>query len=144
MSVSGELSTRLSAASTRLTLGDTLYTGQLPETTKEAMALFETGGLAGQRVFGRDLPPIERPRVQVIARSTPPDEGGVASDTGVRTLIDIAWRDFHGIGNTTIGGTRYLHVNPTASPSLLEVDEAGRQIWSFNSDVLRATPATGP
>lgn len=114
----------------------------MPDTTVEAMAVFEAGGLGSQDTFNSTVPVIERPRAQVVARSTLPDEGSPASSTGVRSLIDLAYKNLHQSGRQTFGGTTYLNVRAVAPPALLEVDERGRQLWFVNFDSLRLASAT--
>lgn len=135
--VMDELGTYLDANSTAITVGTNAFKGFLPETSVRAIAIFETGGVAPTHTFAGSLPLIERPRVQVIARSTKPVAGAPASATGVRSVMDVVWRLLDGIHNQALSGTTYLRVSAVQSPYLLEVDSRGRQVWSASFDVAR-------
>ena len=122
MSAMDDLAVYLDSQSTAFTQGTNLYRGYLPESTAKAAAIFETGGVGPSHTFASRV--YENPRVQVIARSTRPVAGSPASATGVRALIETAWRTFDGIFNATVNSITYLRVVPVQSPFLLEVDEA--------------------
>ena len=137
MSAMFEILTYIDSYSTALVIGTNAFAGYLPETTGRAVAVFETGGLPPVHTYAGSLPIIERPRVQIIARSTRPTAGAPASATGVHAIIDTVWRLLDGIANRSLSGTTYLRVAAVQRPFLLEIDSRGRQIWSANFDCSR-------
>ena len=130
-----DLATYMDAQSTAFTIGTNFWKGFLPESSVRCAAIFETGGLAPQYTYASRV--YEQPRVQVICRSTRPLAAAPASASGVRRMIETAWRTLDGIANSTLSGIGYLRVVPAQSPFLLEVDSRGRQVWSFSADVMK-------
>ena len=130
-----DLATFLDSQSTKFTIAVNLWKGYLPESSGRAAAIFETGGIGPAHTFASRV--WERPRVQVICRSTRPSAASPASASGVRALIETAWRTFDTIANSTLSSIGYLRVVPVQSPFLLEIDSRGRQVWSFSADVMK-------
>lgn len=137
-----ELGTLLQTASVG-TLGTSLFLNALPDaTTGVAAAVYEYPGMQAMEKFGGSLPAWERPRVQVVVRSTaPPGGSGIASPVNARAKVDLAWRAFIAVTNQrvpTSTGSYYLRIEPLQSPALLERDDRGRVLFSFNAQVHRA------
>ncbi len=132
-----ELAEHLAQNSTRLALGDNLFINVLPESTGAAAAIIETGGLAAEQTFQDGAPQIERPRVQILTRSTRPVSGAVPYSTTAGGMIHDAYHVLNGVASETIQGSSYLRVEPVQSPFSIGQDEAARLMFSCNFDVWR-------
>jgi hypothetical protein len=71
----------------------------------------------------------ERPRVQIVVRST-------LYSTG-REKINDAWKALEGLPGQTINGTRYLYAEAVQSPFVIGRDENSRVLLAFNLDVVK-------
>jgi hypothetical protein len=114
------------------TVGTNLFKGFLPDETNEAGAIYETGGFFPVRGFasGPGQAKAERPRVQVVFRST--------SYQSARTKADTAFKLLDGLGDVTLSGTRYLWVGAVHSPFLMARDQNQRVLIACNYDVVKS------
>lgn len=141
-----EIGSHLAAGSTRFVAGTTLFYHSLPESTgdqKPTCGLFEAFGLAPIRTMnGANLPPIERPAVRIICRSTSAETTDVPSPVNARSLAQEAWRILERTVDVTISGTTYLRIEPAHSPYALGRDEVGRHVFAFTAYVERKPSTT--
>lgn len=137
-----DIATYLDAQSTRFTkLSGT--TGNLAKTVlldrtpapDTMTAIYETGGMAPQWVFGSTAPIIETAGLQVIARST--------SYATAHSNAFAAYRILGGIRNqylpTSTHSTKclYLDCNPDQPPFSIGPDQQGRHMVSVNFTVRK-------
>lgn len=138
-----ELGVYLTVQSTRFVLGRSLFLNGMPDgTTGAATCLTEYPGLPAIEKFSGDLPAFERPRVQIMTRSTGSVGGaGLASSTKARAISDVAWRAMIKVANrnlpTSTSGSYYLRVEPLQSPAFMGRDESGRTRIGFNCTISR-------
>lgn len=115
---------------TTLILGDNLFLGRLPDAPDVCVALFETGGaLPDQVMGGGNQAVIERPRIQIVTRSTGYSAG--------RTLAGAVWSAMELVADEAISGVRYLRISAVQSPFPLERDSLDRILFVQNFDVLK-------
>ncbi len=114
------------------TQGTDLFYGFMPDTPNTAVALYETGGLSAAHGMAPSpgLAKAERPRLQVVARSTDYDVA--------RLKIDAVWKLLDGLGDVVISGTRYLGVYAVSSPYPMGRDAEGRAFLTCNFDVTKS------
>lgn len=136
-----EVGAHLAASSTRFVAGTTLFYHSLPESTSDAKptcGLFEAFGLGPVRTMnGSNLPPIERPAVRVICRSTAAETADVPSPVNARVLAQKAWHILERTVDTTLSGTTYLRIEPAHSPYAIGRDEIGRHLFQFTAYIER-------
>lgn len=139
MPLAADLVALLDANSTKITAGTSLFQNALPETTGRCVAVFETPGLPAVEKFATDLPAIERPRCQIMARSTASVGGsGIAGSTGTRVLIGDMWEIVQTVQNENVNSNYYERLMPLQSPFFLRHDEKGRAVFMFNVQVMKA------
>ena len=128
-----DVGTHLAAASiptASLTLGTNLFLGRRPDTPDTCVALYETGGVPPQLVFGDNTaPPVETRGLQVVARAA-------AYSTSEALCTDV-WVALCFIGNEVINSTRYLLADPVQSPFALDRDDQDRMLHVVNFLVSR-------
>jgi hypothetical protein len=125
-----EVATYLDTQLVTLTAGTNLFAGTLPETPIECVALFENLSMPPVETHGDGTRPvIEKPRLQVIVRSTNYSSG--------RVLIDSVWEQLQVVSNDTLSGVRYFRIASSDSPTLLNRDANQRPLFSCNFDVWK-------
>src|SRR5574337_2076253 len=100
------------------TLGTDLFTGTLPDTPDNAVALYEYGGVTPVSTLGPGQAKFERPRVQVLVRAT--------TYSAARSKIESIYKLLHGLANTSLSSVRYLLVEAVQSPAFMEKDTNNR------------------
>lgn len=114
--------------------GTSLFLGYMPEEQGSVVqvALYETGGMGAAHGMAPSpgLAKAERPRVQVVVRST--------SYSAARLKADAVWKLLDGLGDVTLNGTRYLGVYAVQSPFLMGRDTQGRPLVACNFDVTKS------
>lgn len=126
-----EVGAFLDAASTRWTVGTSLYYNYLPDEPNRAAAIIETGGTPPTQVFAGDLPAWENARIQLTHRST--------SSATARADANAAWFILQQVANEALSSVSYLRISPAQSVFLLERDSLGRVVFACNYDVVRRT-----
>jgi len=106
-----------------------LFWGALPDEPDDAIVIYDTGGMAPERVLGTHDIDRENPNVQVNVRSTVLMDG--------LTLIRAIWRAIGQLQNTVLvpGGSRYIGITPLQSPFVMRVDEKFRRYFTFNAAI---------
>lgn len=107
------------------------------ESTGVLLALMETPGLSPVRTYGDGaVSAIERPRLQLLSRTTSPSSGSdVPFSSGASSAIRRAAGLLENISNTTIGGSTFHRVATVQAPYQLQRDDAGRILFAANFDV---------
>jgi hypothetical protein len=106
-----------------LTAGTNLFSVPFPERAQEqAVCLIEYPGSAPEHGAGPSLtaPHYEVPRFQIICR----DATSMAATC--RALAESIYVNLDGLADTTLSGTRYMHVKALQSPFYLSQDQNGR------------------
>lgn len=116
------------------TVGVDLLLGGLKPDPAECCALVEYSGeppLRNQNegAARSGAQSAERPRVQLLCRST-------SYETG-RSLIGTITTALDGIVNQSLSGVWYLRVSALQSPFFIEEDDNGRQIFGCNFQVTK-------
>lgn len=121
----------LTSGSVGLTSGTNLFGGFMPETPNFAVAVYESGGLGPLYAMnaGPGTAAVERPRVQVVARSTDYRKARQAMHN-VFQLLDMLPR-------RTINGTQYHWGSAVQSPFLFGRDDAERVMIACNFDIVK-------
>jgi len=149
MSVVDDLGTYLSAGSTRLTKGVTLFGHILPVSTGNShvsgtlpiVALVEELSLPPIGKFvpsAGGLPAFQKNVVRVLCRSTH-GAGAEPDPRPSRGLIDNVWNlvESYPPNSTVSGGSEGpMTLETFGSPAIMNRDNNGRQIWTFT---LQAT-----
>lgn len=114
------------------TVGTDLFLGFMPDTPNGCVALYETGGLGPARAMrgSAGQPVAERPRVQVVARST--------SYASARAKARDAYLLLEGLGDVTLNGVQYKWVGAVQEPFMMGRDELGRVSIAANYDVVKS------
>lgn len=131
MALLDEVSARLIAQSVGVagsTANWVVKKGWMPPAPDRAIGIFETGGLAND---GHESALIDRPTFQVRVRGP---KGGYST---ARTKIAAA-RTALEIGNSTLGGRRYVHIVAQSEPSFMGYDENQRPELVLNFTALRS------
>lgn len=132
MALLDDLGTYLAAQVGSLTLGTNLFLGRLPDDPDTCVALYEYGGDAPLSTMGSDaMPPIERPRIQVLTRAS-----GYSS---ARTLSLQCFTAVEGVLNETLSSTLYYRISANQSPFPLERDSRDRVLFAQNFRVSKTT-----
>jgi len=130
MALLDELGTYLDAQVASLTLGTNLFLGRLPDDPDTCVVLYEYGGDAPVNTMGSDaMPPVERPRIQIMTRAT-----GYSS---ARTLSLECWTAIEAVLNESLSGTLYHRISANQSPFPLERDSQDRVLFAQNFRVLK-------
>lgn len=111
--------------------GVSLFVDSLPESTGIAAVLSVSASVYGDRHYGNDVPDIERPRVELLVRSTAPASGGsVPTSTASKAAAEGIYRSLVSIANQAVNGSTFLSVDADAGgPYLLDRDPQGRIYW---------------
>ncbi len=136
----------LDAGSTSLTKGTNLFANALPDEVRTiALGVFEEPGRVPDRVYG-DTDAFTRPTLRLIARTTMPVDGATAPNpTAARNALWGAYRRLRTVGNSQLSTASprvYGAFEPDQAPHLYDVDEEGRQRFTFTTGVWM-TPSTG-
>ena len=125
-----DIATYLDTQLASLTVGTNLFAGVLPETPQTAVALFESTSMPPMETHGTGTRPvIERPRLQVIVRSS--------DYAGARSLADDVWEVLQAVSGQTFSGTRYLRIASIDSPQFLDRDSQQRPRFTTNYDTWK-------
>lgn len=115
------------------TSGTSIFVDSLPEWPGVSIVLSLAPGMPGDRKYGQGVPGIERPRVEVFARSTAPAGGQVAHSTNAKAAAAAAYRSLVSIANEDIaastGSTATFWLSVTdinGPPDLFDRDAQGR------------------
>ena len=118
------------------TVGTSIFLGDLPPQAvqDDVLTLIETGGMATLQTMstGPGTASVERPRVQVIARSCQ------FCRQQARNTANQAFLALDGFRSRTINGTLYHWMQAVQSPFYLQTDENNRPLVVFNLDVWKA------
>jgi hypothetical protein len=109
-----------------------LWTGMMPAGPQTGLLVALSPGREGVRTHDASGVALERPRVQISARS--------ASYPVARTLIHSAYTLLSLTTEAVINGRRYLDFMLLQSPFPLNQDDSGRHIWAFNVEVIKEGP----
>lgn len=121
--------------------GTDLFLNTIRDTTSNRRAVFviEVQGDGPVEKMGGALPAMTRPSADLLVRSTKAIGGdGQASSTGTRSVAQDMWELLNGIANTSVNGKTYQRITAAHDPYLLGRDEAGRVMFGFRVDALRA------
>lgn len=113
-----------------LGVGTEIHRGGLWDSPAEAMGVEDYPGLGPQYVHDAALPAFERPHFQVRTRGTPGDY-----DTP-HDAAYAAWRALS-VHDTVINGTKYISIEPLASPFKIGVDGNDRVLFVANFTTRR-------
>ena len=118
------------------TAGTDLFGGLYPDSPDSLIGILETGGLPNVHTMstGPGRAALERPRVQVMVRSTSYQAGRVRSQQ-VLNLLD-------GLRDRTINGAAYHWAASVSPPAYLGQDENNRHLFSTNYDIVRERSGT--
>jgi hypothetical protein len=118
------------------TKGTDLFGGPYPDSPATVSGILETGGFESLKVFGAGAgqSSMERPRVQIMTRSTEYDACRKRSQQ-VANLLD-------GLQTRTINGVTYHWAQAVSPPAYVGSDENGCHLFSLNVDILRDRMAT--
>jgi len=119
------LASRLQSASVAVP-GVNLFIGILPETPDTCVGLYEYAGAQPLEVFQNMGETLERPSIQVIVRATRNDY------PTARQLIEDVRDTLTDITDETIGGVRFLRVNPISSINAVGTDENDRPEFTLS------------
>lgn len=113
------------------TTGTNLFKGMMPIGPDELLGLFVTGGAPPVHAMGAGPGGAlaERPHVQIMSRSTRPDNA--------LFLLRKAYQALDKLGPVTINGVVYRSVFALQDPFYVYVDEAGRYMFAVNFEVVR-------
>lgn len=112
------------------TIGTDIFEGRLMDTPDAQIALIDYAGRPSELTHDIAGIAYERPRVQVLARSSPDDYAGARTKAnGAYKVLEFA--------NQTLSGVRYLQVTALHPPFLLDRDHQERCVFAFNIDVLK-------
>lgn len=120
MAVLEDIGTRIQSAGYG-TLGTNLFLGLLPDKPDHAVCIYEYRGFdPDETMGGNGVPVLENVRIQVVVRDTD------ANYATAKTKAMNIWKNLSQVQDTTLSGTRYLHIRPMSSPYLLDRDEEMR------------------
>ena len=118
-----------SSAATGLTFATDLFVGQEPDgggVADKVVTVYDTGG--GEPDPNRSL---KEPTIQVRVRG---DKFGYqAGYTLAETVFDV----LHGVKNTTVNSTRYVHIIATSDILYLGFDKNNRPMFTMNFRIIR-------
>lgn len=118
------------ATALSLTVGTTVFTGQMPDTPDQCVTVHEYGGFAPEHTLGADHV-MRRPRIQVACR------GPIGDYATPRNTADLVYSAMH-MGKATLSGTVYYRVEAVDEPFPLERDANNRWIICCNYQVFKA------
>lgn len=137
MTMLTDVGTYLAAQIGSLTLGTTLFLGQMPEQPDTATVLYARPGMPPDFSLGApqgsaQTPNYENQRLQVQVRRA---DGPTAYPDG-ESLIESIWLKLM-LTEITLSGTRYLVIEPKDHPSPLDEDKSGRISFVANFAVMK-------
>lgn len=106
---------------------DVIFMGSSPDFPDDVLVIFEYPGNAPEYVQNSFDPAVEKPQIQVVARSKRYELA--------KAMADKAWVALARVTNTTLSGTRYRSVRPNGSPGLVGRDSGDRLRVGFNASV---------
>lgn len=119
-----------SGASTSTT---SIFTDSLPEWPGVSIVLASAPGMEGDRHYGNGVPDIERPRIEMLVRSTAMPGGKVPTAANAKAAANSAYRVLVAVANTSLAAsssataTRWLNVEAESGPPyLFDRDPSGR------------------
>jgi hypothetical protein len=113
-------------------LAATLFLNVRPDSPDEVVCLFQYGGAAPEYVQESFSPAVEKPHIQILARSVDADRAEI--------LCYKAWYALVGVTNAVLNGTKYRSIRPLSSPALLGRDANERTMIIFNASVEKEVP----
>lgn len=105
------------------------YSGRMPDSPDDVVALYAYAGPPPQCILGQALPIWEDAAVQVVSRS--------ASWSTALATARACWQALGAIANATLGTTRYSRVKLLQSPFELARDVNERVVFAFNLQANR-------
>ena len=117
------------------TTGSSIFANRFPVNAPDnAICLIETGGMASDHAMatGPGLAVMERPRVQVTARSC------AFCDQQARTIAHNAFMALDGVRTRTINGTTYYWITAVQPPFPMPMDKNNRPHFTFNVQIMKA------
>ncbi|MDX1746093.1 MAG: minor capsid protein [Halobacteriales archaeon] len=127
-----DIASYILANTTGFTLGTNLFKSRTPETAADtSVTLFEAPGLAPEWSFGSTTPTRERPRLQVLSRSTSYQTARNNAETIHKAL------DRQIVNSTSVSSTgpRYILVRAVQQPFPIDFDSNVRHTISCNYDI---------
>lgn len=126
-----DLAIFIASASTSYVVGTNVFKGYMPETPNTAITVYENPGLAPEWALGGSAPIRERPRIQVIVRSTSYQTARSHAETVHKKL------DRGAINSTSVSssGPRYLRIAAAQQPFPLARDANERIRIACNYDI---------
>jgi hypothetical protein len=113
-----------------------IFVDTLPEWPGVSIVLMLTQGQKGDAHFGDDVPSIERPRIEMLVRSTAPVKGQTPRSSASKTAAFAAYRSLVSVANESIAASTtatpsvWLNIDaPSGAPHLLDRDAQGRIYW---------------
>lgn len=126
---SKDLAILLAASSTGLTLGTDLFYSREPDGASIAdkiVTVLDTPGL-DPATYTTLLAPNAQVRIR----------GNAGEFDDSFTLAETVRNTLHAVKNTTVGGTRYIHIIATSDLNWLGYDDNNRPLWTINFRILR-------
>lgn len=113
------------------TLGTSLFLSFLPDSPDSATVVYESPASSPPvEILGPNLPPIERPRIQVVVRNADYQAG--------RSTADAIWKSLAAVMDQTLSGVYYHRIEPMGSPFPLKRDDIQREYLAMNLQVWKA------
>ena len=101
----------------------------MPETPDDAVVLREYEGAGVERYHGDFVSAIERPRVQVVARS----KSYQTAEAKIAAIV----QELEAMEQQVIGGVDYFSIRAVANPGFLGTDENERAELVANFEVMK-------
>lgn len=121
-----------------------IFKDSLPEWPGVSIVLASAPGMEGDRHYGNGVPDIERPRIEMLVRSTAMPGGKVPTAANAKAAANSAYRVLVAVANTSLAAsssataTRWLNVDaPNGPPYLFDRDPSGRVYFRCIFDVDR-------
>lgn len=108
------------------TVGTDIFTDFMPESPDEVLILYRNPAQPAEEVFGQNDPAYDFAEIQIRARSSEYDHP--TADTN----LESAWKELNTIVNETVGTHRFLRVQKTTGPFLIDVDDENRPLLAVN------------
>lgn len=112
------------------TTGVSLFLSVLPDSPDVCVAVFEYAGSPPDDVMGAGVPPLDRPRLQVMCRA------GRDDYPTARDLCQQARTVLGAVSEVSNSGVRLLRIAPAGSVMPLGNDEHGRPVVSCNFEAV--------
>lgn len=124
-----DIQTLLAASSTGLASGTDLFVSLEPDggnIADKIVTVFDTGGLEPATYVT-----LLSPNIQVRIRGERGEfEEGYA-------LAELVRDTLHAVSNTTVEGTRYIHIIASTDINFLGYDDNNRPVWTVNFRIMR-------